>query len=121
MSHFPLFGILILLIMPQRLLALLYLRLPFSLPNSSTDIFSTICSLKIANYPTAQNISLGLYNIIELFHDILSSLLITYPSKLSNLVDCYNLTISQRLDKHPPLKAKIIRTIKLVMVFTKNT
>jgi len=49
--------------------------------------------------------------ITELFHDILSSRHTTHPpSILSDLVDCYNSTLSQLLNKHAPLKFKIIRT-----------
>jgi len=44
-------------------------------------------------------------------HDILSARLITHPlSTLSDLVDCYNSTLSQHLNKHAPLMSKIIRT-----------
>jgi len=37
-------------------------------------------------------------------------LIIHPPSTLSYLVDCYNTTISQRLNKHAPLKSKIVHT-----------
>jgi len=50
-------------------------------------------------------------NITEFYHDILFSRLITDPpSTLSDLMDCYNLTLSQLLNKHAPLKSKITRT-----------
>jgi len=43
--------------------------------------------------------------------NILSSCLITHPpSTFSDLVDCYNSTFSQLLNKHAPLKSKITRT-----------
>jgi len=48
--------------------------------------------------------------ITEFCHDILSSCLITHPpSTPSDLVDCYNSTLSQLLNKHAPLKSKITR------------
>jgi hypothetical protein len=31
------------------------------------------------------------------------------PTKLSDLVDCYNYTLSSILDKHAPVKTKFIR------------
>jgi len=87
-----------------------------SLPISSTDHFPIICSLKITYSPTVPKTkcltrAIRAINITELCHDILSSCLITHPpSTLSDLVDCYNSTISQLLNKHAPLKTKIIRT-----------
>jgi len=86
------------------------------LPISPTDPVPIICSLKITNSPTApitKHITRAIcaISITELFHDILSSCLITHPpSTLSDLVDCYNSTLSQLLNKHAPLKSKITRT-----------
>jgi len=77
--------------------------------------YPIICSLEITNYPTAPitkylTRAIRAINITELCHDILSSRLITHPpSTLSDLVDCYNSTLSQLLNKHAPLKSKIIR------------
>jgi len=46
----------------------------------------------------------------ELCQDILSSHLINHPpSTLSDLVDCYNSTLSQLLNKNVSFKSKIIR------------
>jgi len=87
-----------------------------SLPISPTDHFPIICSLKITNSLTAPMTkyltrAIRVIYITELCHDILSSCLITHsPSTLSGLVDCYNLTLSQLLNKHAPLKSKITRT-----------
>jgi len=56
-----------------------------SLPISPTDHFPIICSLKIANSPTAPitkhlTRSIRAIHITELCHDNLSSCLITHPS-----------------------------------------
>jgi len=86
------------------------------LPVSPTDHCSIICSLKITNSPTALITkhlprAIRARNITEFCHDTLSSCLITNPSStLSDLVDCYNSTLLQLLNKHAPLKSKIIRT-----------
>jgi hypothetical protein len=72
--------------------------------------------LKITPPPTAPitkclTRAIRAINITDFCHDILSSSLITHPpSTLSDLVDCYNSTLSQLLNKHAPLKPKIIRT-----------
>jgi len=87
-----------------------------SLPIPPTDHVPVICSWKITNSPTApitkhRTRAIRAINITEFCHDILSSCLITHPlSTLSDLVDCYNLTLSQLLNKHAPLKSKITRT-----------
>jgi len=75
-----------------------------------------MCSLKITNSPTAPitkhlTRAIRAINITELCHDIFSYCLVTHPpSTLSDLVNCYNSTLSQRLNKHAPLKSKITRT-----------
>jgi len=87
-----------------------------SLPMSPTDHFPIICSLKITNSPTAPitkhlTCAKRAINITEFCHDILSSYLTTHPPSIfSDLVDCYNSTLSQLLNKHAPLKSKIICT-----------
>jgi len=49
----------------------------------------------------------------------LSSCLITHPpSTLYDLVECYNSTLSQLINKHAPLKSKIIRTKPLNAWYT---
>jgi hypothetical protein len=49
-------------------------------------------------------------NIEKFKQDILSSSLIMHPpTKLSDLVDCYNYTLSSILDKHAPVKTEFIR------------
>jgi len=87
-----------------------------SLPISPKDHFPIICSLKITKSPTAPitkhlTCAIRAININEFCHDILSSCLITHPtSTLSDLVDCYNSTLSQLLNKHAPLKSKFMQT-----------
>ena len=87
-----------------------------SLPISPTDHLPIISSLKITASPTTPitkclTRAIRAINITNFCHDILSSRLITHPpSTLSDLVNCYNLTLSQLLNKHAPLKSKIIRT-----------
>jgi len=59
--------------------------------------------------------------IAEFCHDILSARLITHPpSTLFDLVDCYNPILSQLLNKHAPLKSKIIRTKPLNPWYTQT-
>ena len=49
-------------------------------------------------------------NIGNFLRDLRTSGLITRPpSNLSDLIDCYNLTLSSLLNKHAPLKSKLIR------------
>jgi len=88
-----------------------------SLLISPKDHFPIICLLKITNSFTApitkhitRDIGLRAINIrpTEFCHDILFSCLNTHPpSTLSDLVDCYNSTLSQLLNTHAP---KITRT-----------
>jgi Reverse transcriptase (RNA-dependent DNA polymerase) len=48
-------------------------------------------------------------NIGRFIRDIISSRLITHPpSNLSDLIDCYNSTLTNLLNKHAPLKSKTI-------------
>ena len=50
-------------------------------------------------------------NIGRFIRDIISSRLITHPpSNLSDLIDCYNSTLTNLLNKHAPLKSKTIRS-----------
>jgi len=88
-----------------------------SLTISPRDHFPIICLLKITNSSTAHitthlTRAIRAINITEFCHDILSSCLITHPpSTFSDLVHCcYNSTLSQLLNKHAPLKSKIMRT-----------
>ena len=70
------------------------------LPVSPTDHFPIMCSLYITPPPRApitKRLTRAVTSIDEskLSHDILSSRLITHPpSALSDLVDCYNSTLS---------------------------
>jgi exonuclease III len=86
------------------------------MPVSPTDHFPVISSLNISASPPAPITkcfirSIRSININHFCLDILSSRLITHPpSELSDLVDCYNSTLSDLLNKHAPLKSKIIRT-----------
>jgi len=72
--------------------------------------------LKITNSPTVPitkylTVAKRAIYINEFCHDILSSRLITHPPiTLFDLMDCYISTRSQPLNKHAPLKSKIICT-----------
>ena len=49
-------------------------------------------------------------NLNNFIRDIRTSRLITHPpTNLSDLVECYNLTLSNILNKHAPLKSKLLR------------
>ena len=86
------------------------------LPVSPTDHFPIICSLNIIPSPAApitKHLTRAISSIdaTQFGRDILSSRLITHPpSGLSDLVECYNSTLSHLLDKHAPLKSKTFRT-----------
>jgi HEPN domain-containing protein len=84
-------------------------------PISPSDHFPIFSSLQICP-PLAKPLSKHLtrairsINIANFCSDILSSRLITHPpSNLSDLVDCYNSTLSSLLNKHAPLRSKILR------------
>ena len=50
-------------------------------------------------------------NVGRFARDVISSRLITHPpSKISDLIECYNSTSTYLLDKHAPLISKIIRS-----------
>jgi hypothetical protein len=85
------------------------------LPVSPTDHFQIICSLNItpARAPIIKRLTRAFTSIdaSKFSNDILSSRLITHPpSAFSDLVDIYNFTLSQLLDKHAPVKSKVFRT-----------
>ena len=49
-------------------------------------------------------------NMNKFIHDIHTSILISHPpNNLPDLVDCYNKTLSDLLNKHAPLKSKLFR------------
>ena len=49
-------------------------------------------------------------NLNNFIRDVRTSRLITHPpTNLSDLVECYNLTLSNILNKHAPLKSKLLR------------
>ena len=50
------------------------------------------------------------FTFLILFRDIFSSRLIHNPPSLSDLVDCYNFTLSSLLNKHAPLKTKTVHS-----------
>ena len=63
--------------------------------------------------PVSKHLTRAIHSIyIERFaRDIISSRLIAHPpSNISDLVDCYNSTLTNLLDKHAPLVSKIIRS-----------
>jgi hypothetical protein len=58
-------------------------------------------------------------NIKSFIHDIMSSNLITHPpTNLSDLADFYNSILSTLLNKHAPLKSKILRPKTANHLFT---
>ena len=83
-------------------------------PISPSDHFPIISSLHISPLPTLPvskhlTRSIRSINITNFCRDILFSRLITHPpSDLAGLVDCYNSTLSSLLNKHAPLKSKIL-------------
>ena len=83
--------------------------------NSSSDHFPVFSSLNITPpkpSPLSKHSfrSIKSINIHSFILDILSSNLITHPpTNLSDLVDCYNSTLSSILNKHAPVKTKILR------------
>jgi len=85
------------------------------LPVSPTDHFPIICSLNInpsSRGPVIKRLtrSIASINVPDFCHDILTSRLITHPpTTLSDLVDCYNSTLSSLLDTYAPLKSKVFR------------
>lgn len=83
-------------------------------PTSASDHYPIITSLSLSRPPPPvlvtkffrclKSISLTKFQV-----DIASSKLITNPPpSLSELVSCYNSTLSSLLDKHAPLKSKIV-------------
>jgi len=93
---------------------------------SPADHFHIICSLKITNSPTAPITKyltrvVRAINITEFCHGILSSRLSTHPpSTRSDLMDCFNSTLSQPLNKHTSLKSKIIHTKPRISRYTQT-
>jgi exonuclease III len=85
-------------------------------PISPSDHFPILYSLNISrpsSSPVSKHLTRAVHSInIEKFsRDIISSRLITHPpSNLSDLIDCYNSTLKNLLDKHAPLISKSIRS-----------
>ena len=77
-------------------------------PISPSDHFPILYSLNISrppSSPVSKHLTRAIHSInVERFaRDIFSSRLITHPpSDLSDLIDCYNSTLTNLLDKHPP-------------------
>ena len=68
------------------------------------------CALPIS--PVSKHLTRAIHsiNIKRFARDNISSRLIIHPpSNLSDLIDCYNSTQTNLLDKHAPLVSKIIR------------
>ena len=82
-------------------------------PTSASDHYTILTTLSLSS-PLPVLLSryfrcLKSINIKKFQLDILSSKLITNPpTSLSELVSCYNSTLSSLLDKHAPLKSKTI-------------
>ena len=83
-------------------------------PTSVSDHFPIITSLSLSRPPPPALVTrffrcLKSINISKFELDISSSKLLTNPSSsLSELVSCYNNTLSSLLNKHAPLKSKIV-------------
>ena len=85
---------------------------------SPSDHFPIFCKLSVQPPspppPPLQHISFRCIDAIHIPHfvrDIFSSRLIhNPPSSLSDLVDCYNFTLSSLLNKHAPLKTKTVHS-----------
>ena len=63
--------------------------------------------------PVSKHLTRAIHSInVERFaRAVISSRLITHPpSNLSDLIDCYNSTLTNLLDKHAPLVSKNIRS-----------
>ena len=85
-------------------------------PISPSDHFPILYCPNISrppSSPVSKHLTREIHSInVERFaRDIISSRLITHPpSNLSDLIDCYNSTLTNRLDKHAPLVSKIIHS-----------
>ena len=81
-------------------------------PSDHFPIFTSIVNSPLSPPPLTKHFfrcikSINLNNFIR---DIRTSRLITHPpTNLSDLVECYNLTLSNILNKHAPLKSKLLR------------
>ena len=81
---------------------------------SPSDHFLVLTSLKFQPPPPKPAIThnfrrIKSIDIDKLSQDIIDSTLITDPpSTLQELVDCYNFTLSSLLDKHAPVRSKLI-------------
>ena len=82
-------------------------------PSDHFPIFTSLAISPPSSPPITEHFfrcikSINLNNFIR---DIRTSRLITHPpTNLSDLVDCYNLTLSNILNKHAPLKSKLLRS-----------
>ena len=83
-------------------------------PTSASDHYPIITRLSLSKPPPPVLVTkffrcLKSINLMKFQIDIVSSKLITNPSSsLSELVACYNSTLSSLLDKHAPLKSKSV-------------
>ena len=82
---------------------------------SPSDHFPIFTSLSISP-PTPPPLTehffrcINSINMNKFIHDIHTSILISHPpNNLHDLVDCYNKTLSDLLNKHAPLKSKLFR------------
>jgi hypothetical protein len=114
MSHFPPILTLILLILSSLESTLPYvLALLASTPHLLIiSLYSQHSTLLLLPPPPLSKVtyhSIKSVNIEKFKQDILSSSLIMHPpTKLSDLVDCYNYILSSIVDKHAPVKTKFI-------------
>ena len=82
-------------------------------PSDHFPIFSQLDSLSPLPYPLTQIsfICIDAINIPHFIHDVVSSALIHNPSSsLSDLVDYYNFTLTNLLNKHAPLETKLFHS-----------
>jgi exonuclease III len=85
------------------------------LPVSPSDHFPVIYSLTICPplpLPLSKHLTRSMHsiNVKNFIRDITFSRLITHsPTNLSDLIDCYNSTLAALLNKHAPLKSKVLR------------
>lgn len=80
-----------------------------------SDHFTVLCDLALSKpSPKTEQISyrkLKAIKIEDFKQDLSTSELCNYsPDSLNDLVKCYNDTLSQVLERHAPLRSKVIRS-----------
>ncbi|XP_022791543.1 uncharacterized protein LOC111330846 [Stylophora pistillata] len=90
-----------------------------------SDHFTVLCDLALSKpSPKNEQISyrkLKAIKIEDFKQDLSTSELCNYsPDSLNDLVECYNDTLSQVLERHAPLRSKVIRSRPLVPWFNED-